>query len=65
MGSIIKKAKRILKEGAQGSAFTAVEVKTPVSSKTAIVLRLGKNKALCFYSIDQLMEFLKLSSLQT
>ena len=63
MANIIKKGKRLLKEGKNpGGSFTAVEVKVPSQSKAPIVLNLDKNKVLRFYQVDQLMEFLKLSS---
>jgi len=63
MAFILKKGKRILKEGKHKMGpFTAVEVKTPSIAKAPIVLNLDKNKTLRFYQVDQLMEFLKLSS---
>lgn len=63
MASIIKKGKRLFKEGKhKPGTFTAVEVKVPSQSKAPIVLNLDKNKVLRFYQVEQLMEFLKLSS---
>lgn len=62
MANIIKKGKRLLKDGHKMTPFTAVEVKAPSMAKAPIVLSLDKNKTLRFYQVDQLMEFLKLSS---
>ena len=62
MANIIKKGKRLFKEGYKPGTFTSVQVKVPSQTKAPIVLNLDKNKTLRFYQVDQLMEFLKLSS---
>jgi len=61
MGFIIKKGKRLFKEGKeQLGQFTPVEVKPPTcDQKAPIILNWDKTKTIQFYQVGHLVEFLK------
>lgn len=61
MGFIIKKGKRLFKEGTEKlGPFTPVEVKSsPDCQKAPMILNWDKKKSISFYQVDHLVEFLK------
>lgn len=64
MGSIIKKGKRIIREGKDKlGPFVPVEVKKPSNQQndhnSPIILNWDKKKTIRFYQVNQLLEFLK------
>ena len=64
MGFIIKKGKRLFKEGKEKlGPFKPVEIKkTPLDNKIPIILSLDRKKSIRFYQVDHLIEFLKKSA---
>ncbi len=61
MGFIIKKGKRLFKEGTEKlGPFIPVEVKTDKDChKAPMILNLDKKNFISFYQVDHLVEFLK------
>ena len=61
MGFIIKKGKRIFKEGGEKlGPFIPVEIKsTDHCEKAPMVLKWDKKNSISFYQVDHLLEFLK------
>lgn len=61
MGFIIKKAKRLVKDGKEKlGPFTPVEVKTSsIEQRVPIILNWDKKKIIKFYQVCQLVDFLK------
>ena len=64
VASLIRKAKRLKREGALDSIFTEVKVEHPVQSAsiktcTGIEIHWEQNKVIRFPRVDQLIEFLK------
>ncbi len=61
MGFIIKKGKRLFKEGGESlGPFTPVEIKsTDHCGKAPMVLNWDEKNSISFYQVDHLLEFLK------
>jgi hypothetical protein len=61
MGFIIKKGKRLFKEGAEKlGPFIPIEVKpNEDSQKAPMILNWDKKNSISFYQVDHLVEFLK------
>lgn len=64
MGSIIKKGKRLFKEGKEKlGPFTPIQTEQaptpPADNKVPIILNWDKKKSIRFYQINHLVEFLK------
>ena len=62
LGCIMKKAKRIIKEGKEKlGPFVALDVKkSPVPDKAPIILKWDNDRTIRFYNVVQLVEFLKI-----
>lgn len=64
MASIIKKGKRLFKEGKdQLGSFTPIETQAPpqgpTSQKVPIIVQWDKKKSIRFYQVSHLVDFLK------